>query len=136
MRSRDTGVIFSDRLLSCLSYLTAGWGGVIALFFLYLKRRSASPFLRFNAFQSIFIALLFFVISMAFGLLASFIKFIPVLNSVVAYITFLLNRPLIFNWSLIQTVMLGITVYGAVFSIIGKYPRIIWISKIVDYNVR
>jgi len=136
MRSSDSGAAFADRLLSCLSYLTAGWGGIIALFLLYLKRRSASPFLRFNAFQSIFIALLFFVISMVFGLLASFLKFIPLLNSLVAYISFLLNRPLFFNWSAVQVVMLGITIYGAVFSIIGRYPRIIWISKIVDYNVR
>lgn len=135
MRKKET-VCSGDRLLSCLSYLTAGWGGVIVLFFLYIQKKNASPFLRFNAFQSIFISLLYFVLSLSLGLLAGLLKYIPFLNYAAAQIIFLFNRPLIFNWSLVQSFMLGIVLYTSVLSLFGKYPRIYKISSIVDYNAK
>lgn len=125
-----------DRLGSAISYLTAGWGGVILLFIMYIRKKNVSHFLRFNALQSIFIALLFFVISMGIGLIADFLKLIPFINFLSAQILFLFNRPIFFNWSLIQVFLLGLTLYMVLFSLLGKYPRIYKLSKIIDYNAK
>ena len=59
---------------------------------------------------------------------------IPLINYLVAQITFLLNRPIFFSWSLVQAFTLGITAYCAIFALIGKYPRIYAISKLIDHN--
>lgn len=125
-----------DRLGSAISYLTAGWGGVILLFIMYIRKKNVSHFLRFNALQSIFIALLFFVISMGIGLIADVLKLIPFINFLSAQILFLFNRPIFFNWSLIQVFLLGLTLYMVLFSLLGKYPRIYKLSKIIDYNAK
>lgn len=123
-----------DSVISCISYLTAGWGGLFALILFSIRKKTVSHFLRFNAMQSIFIALLFFCVSLACGILIKILSIIPLVNYLVAQVTFLLNRPVIFGWSLVQTVMLGITIYCAIFSLVGKYPRIYAISKLIDNN--
>ncbi len=132
MSKNSNGII--DNILSCISYLTAGWGGLIALILFSIRKKTVSPFLRFNAMQSIFIALLFFCISFGCELIAKFLSFIPFINYLVAQITFLLNRPIFFSWSLVQAFTLGITAYCAIFALIGKYPRIYAISKLIDHN--
>ena len=133
---KNSSVSLFDRLWSAISYLTAGWGGVIILFILYLRKKHVSHFLRFNALQSIFIALLFFVLSMGIGLLAEFLKHIPFINYIVAQILFLFNRPILYHWSFIQIFMLGLTIYMIIFSLLGKYPRIYKLSQIIDYNAK
>jgi len=131
-----TSVPMLDRLGSALSYLTAGWGGVIILFILYIRKKHVSHFIKFNALQSIFVAFLFFVISMGVGLIAEFLKYIPFINYLTAQILFLFNRPILFHWSLLQIFLLGLTLYMTIFSLLGKYPRIYKLSKIIDYNAR
>ena len=131
-----SSVSILDRLGSALSYLTAGWGGVIILFIQYIRKKQPSHFLRFNALQSIFISLLLFVRSMSVGLLANFLKYIPVVNYLTAQILFWFNRPVFFHWSIIQIIILTLTIYTTGFSLLGKYPRIYKLSKIIDYNAR
>ena len=124
----------SDCIISCISYFTAGWGGLIALILFSIRKKTVSNFLKFNAMQSIFIALLFFCVSLACDLVAKVLSFIPFINYLVAQLTFLLSRPIFFDWSLVQTFMLGITAYCAIFSLFGKFPRIFMISKLIDHN--
>ena len=48
---RDSIGIF-DRIISFLSYITAGWGGMIVLVVMYFRKKTPSHFLRYNAMQS------------------------------------------------------------------------------------
>ncbi len=127
-----SSVVFFDRLVSCISYLTAGWGGLIYCVILYFRKRKPSHFLRFNVFQSIFVSLLFFVLSMGLGLILEFLSYIPFINALVAQISYIFNKPLFFEYSFVQLLVLGLFVYMALFSLFGKYPRVYWISKIID----
>ena len=133
--NRSTVCVF-DRVASVLSYLTAGWGGIVIWVLMYLRKKTPSGFLSFNILQSIFISFLFFIISMGFELVANVLKFIPLINYLVAQISFVLNRPIFFGWSFLQSVMVGLLIYQVVFSLLGKYPRIYWLSSVVDRNVR
>ena len=58
-----------DRLISCISYITAGWGGMIVLVVMYFRKKTPSRFLRYNAMQSIFISLFYFILAMGLGLI-------------------------------------------------------------------
>lgn len=125
-----------DRIISFLSYITAGWGGMIVLVVMYFRKKTPSHFLRYNAMQSIFISLLYFIIAMGLGLILKFLSYIPFINYLVAQIAFFFNRPLLLDYSLIQLFTTCLIAYLAIFSLLGIYPRVYWISKnIIDRNV-
>lgn len=125
-----------DRIISFLSYITAGWGGMIMLVVMYFRKKTPSHFLRYNAMQSIFISLLYFIIAMGLGLILKFLSYIPFINYLVAQIAFFFNRPLLLDYSLIQLFTTGLIAYLAISSLLGIYPRVYWISKnIIDRNV-
>lgn len=125
-----------DRIISFLSYITAGWGGMIVLVVMYFRKKTPSHFLRYNAMQSIFISLLYFIIAMGLGLILKFLSYIPFINYLVAQIAFFFNRPLLLDYSLIQLFTTCLIAYLAIFSLLGIYPKVYWISKnIIDRNV-
>ena len=97
---------------------------------------NVTRFVRYNVFQSIFISLLYFVLSFGFGLILKFLSYIPFLNYLVATITFQFNRPVLFDYSLIQVFMIGLTIYMAMISLLGRRPRVFWVSRIIDNSVR
>lgn len=132
---RDSIGIF-DRIISFLSYITAGWGGMIVLVVMYFRKKTPAHFLRYNAMQSIFISLLYFIIAMGLGLILKFLSYIPFINYLVAQIAFFFNRPLLLDYSLIQLFTTCLIAYLAISSLLGIYPRVYWISKnIIDRNV-
>ena len=132
---RDSIGIF-DRIISFLSYITAGWGGMIVLVVMYFRKKTPSHFLRYNAMQSIFISLLYFIIAMGLELILKFLSYIPFINYLVAQIAFFFNRPLLLDYSLIQLFTTCLIAYLAISSLLGIYPRVYWISKnIIDRNV-
>lgn len=132
---RDSIGIF-DRIISFLSYITAGWGGMIVLVVMYFRKKTPSHFLRYNAMQSIFISLLYFIIAMGLGLILKLLSYIPFINYLVAQIAFFFNRPLLLDYSLIQLFTTCLIAYLAISSLLGIYPRVYWISKnIIDRNV-
>ena len=132
---RDSIGIF-DRIISFLSYITAGWGGMIVLVVMYFRKKTPSHFLRYNAMQSIFISLLYFIIAMGLGLILKFLSYIPFINYLVAQIAFFFNRPLLLDYSLIQLFTTCLIAYLSISSLFGIYPRVYWISKnIIDRNV-
>lgn len=134
---KRTSVGLFDRIVSCLTYLSAGWVGMIVLVLFYFKKRKPSIFLQYNVFQSIFISLLFFVIGMTLGLIFKMLSFIPFLDYLVAQVSFIFNVPVIFNYSIIQAFTTCLILYMAILSAMGKYPRVYWVSRrIIDRAVK
>ena len=134
MKKSSVGII--DRIVSVISYLTAGWGGLIYCIIMYFAKRKITKFAYYNIFQSIFISLLYFVLSLACGLLFKFLAIIPFVNYVSSFIMYMFIRPVLFDYSIIQLFMTSLIVYMMIISAQGKIPRIIWISKIVDRQIR
>lgn len=124
-----------ERIVASLSYLTMGMAGFIWLIISLFTKARLRAFLQYHIFQSIFLSLLFVVLSMLVGILSNILSFIPFINKIVAQITFLLNMPLIFEYSLIQTVIYLLLLYLAFTSFMGKYSYIPWVSDIIDQNV-
>ena len=134
MNNSNSGSVI-ERLVAGFSYLTMGMAGFIWLIIGLFTKAELKPFLQYHIFQSIFISLAFAVISIFVGWLSNLLSFIPFINRLVAQITFLLNLPLIFEYSLIQTVIYILLIYLAVTAFAGKYSYIPWISDIIDQNV-
>ena len=132
---REDAPFMIERIVAALTYLTMGLVGfrwrIIGLF----TKARLKPFLQYHIFQSIFISLGFALLSILIGWLSNLLSFIPVINQIVAQITFWLNMPLIFDYSLIQAVIYLFLIYLAITSFIGKYSYIPWVSDIIDQNI-
>ena len=124
-----------ERIIAALTYLTMGMVGFIWLIAGLFTKARLKPFLQYHICQSIFIALGFTVLSIFIGWLSNLLSFIPIINRLVAQITFLLNMPLIFDYSLLQAVIYAILIYLAVTAFMGKYSYIPWVSDIIDQNI-
>lgn len=124
-----------ERIIAALTYLTMGMVGFIWLIAGLFTKARLKPFLQYHIFQSIFIALGFTVLSIFIGWLSNLLSFIPIINRLVAQITFLLNMPLMFDYSLLQAVIYAILIYLAVTAFMGKYSYIPWVSDIIDQNI-
>lgn len=124
-----------ERIVAGFSYLTMGMVGFIWLIIGLFTKARLRVFLQYHIFQSIFISLAFTVISLLISWLSNILSIIPFINKITAQITFLLNMPLIFNYSLIQAVVYGFVIYLAVTAFMGKYSYIPWVSDIIGQNV-
>ena len=133
---RENTPYLIERLVAALSYLTMGMVGFVWLIIGLFTKASLKPFLKYHIFQSIFISLGFAVISIFVGWVSNILSFIPLINKLVAQINFLLNMPLIFDYSLLQTLIYAFLIYLAGTSFIGKYSYIPYVSDIIDQNVR
>lgn len=132
---RDNTPYLIERIIASLSYMTMGMVGFIWLIIGLFTKASLKPFLKYHIFQSIFISLGFAVLSIFVGWVSNILSFIPFINKLVAQINFLLNMPLIFDYSILQTVIYVFLIYLAITSFVGKFSYIPWISDIIDQNV-
>lgn len=124
-----------EKIVAGLSYLTMGMVGFIWLIIGLFTKARLKTFLQFHIFQSIFIALAYTVIALLVGWISNILSIIPFINKVVAQITFLLNMPLLFNYSFIQIILYGFIFYLAIQAFRGKYSYIPWISEIIGQNI-
>ena len=124
-----------ERIVAALSYLTMGMVGFVWLIIGLFTNARLKPFLQYHIFQSIFISLGFAVLSILVGWISNLLSVIPFINKVVAQINFLLNMPLIFDYSLLQTAIYAFLAYLAITSFMGRFSYIPWVSDIIDQNI-
>lgn len=124
-----------ERIVAALSYLTMGMIGFVWLIIGLFTNARLKPFLQYHIFQSIFISLGFTVLSVLVGWLSNILSMIPFVDKVVAQINFLLNMPLIFDYSILQTVILAFLAYLAITSFMGRFSYIPWVSDVIDQNI-
>lgn len=120
-----------SRLGSALTYLTAGWGGIISFVILYFAKKTPSGFFRFNVYQSIIIAFTIFVIGMGWAILFNILSQIPLIQILVSWIDLIFNRPILISRSITELFVFGLMIYCVVFSLIGKYPIIYKVSGLI-----
>ncbi len=124
-----------DRVVASLSYFTMGMVGFVWLIVCLFTNAKLKPFLQYHIFQSIFISLGFTVLSLFIGFLSNMLSVIPFINKLVAQIAFLLNMPLLFEYSLVQVVIYAFVLYLAITAFLGQFSYIPWVSDIIGQNV-
>lgn len=124
-----------ERIIASTSYLTMGLVGFIWIIIGLFSKARLKHFLQYHIFQSIFISLLFVVLSYILTWIANLLGLIPFINKLVAQVAFLLNMPLILGYSLIQTIVYSLLFYLAITSFMGRYSYIPWISDVINQNV-
>ena len=125
-----------ERLLSAVSYVTAGIVGLIFYVIAVLMRKHLSYFLRYNILQSIFLSFLYFTCSLIVGFVCNILLVIPIVNAITSWIILFFNRPVLGSYSIIQMILVAIVVYLSLYSLRGKYPRIYWVSGVIEKSVK
>lgn len=121
-----------EKILSSASYLTAGGVGFVWLIIAAFMRKQVTPFLMYHIMQSIFLSILFYLLSVLGNLLLVIIYKIPIINLVPV----VLNAPLsiLFNLSILQLFTTTIILYLAITSGMGYYSYLPWVSDIIKGN--
>lgn len=120
-----------SRLGSVMTYLTAGWGGFIALIVMHFANRPPSRFFKFNVYQSIIIAFSIFVIGMGWHILFDILTKIPLIRILVSWIDLIFNRPVLISRSVTELFVFGLMIYCVILSSLGKYPIIYKVSGLI-----
>lgn len=119
-----------DKIISAASYLTMGLVGFVWLIFTSITNKPQKYFVRFNTYQSIFISILLYLANIIFGILLGIIKIIPIIGNIILFLEFyILQYPVFFGYSLIETAILLLIVYLTAFSLLGRYAEIPWVSE-------
>lgn len=136
MESKHQQPLLIERIIAALSYITMGFVGFIWLLIGIFTKNNIRPFLKYHIFQSIFISIAFFLLGAFLGLLMNILSLVPFVNQLVLQITFFLNAPLLFGFSLLQIIIDLILLYLAFTSFQGQYSYLPWISEIIKANVK
>ena len=122
-----------ERILSVATYLTAGGAGFVWLIIAALSRKSVTKFLMYHILQSIFISIVFVLISFLGEMIYVILYRIPLINA----IPYLLSMPipLFLGLSIVQLLTTLIILYLAITSGMGYYSYLPWVSNIIKGNM-
>ena len=127
---------FMEKLVSALSYLTMGFVGFIYLVIVILTKKNLKPFLKYHIFQSIFISIGYYLLTIFIGLVCNILLFIPLINKITTMILYYTTINIIFGCSIIGLFVYAVLFYLVITSFQGKYSYIPWVSGIIKMNVR
>ena len=125
-----------EKIIASLSYLTGGFIGFVWLVLGIITKNNLRPFLKYHVYQSIFLSIVFFLVSTFVNLLLGILSYIPIIKNIVGQIAFFLSAPLIANFSLISLVIIIVELYLILGVLQNKYSYIPWVSDVINYNVR
>lgn len=121
-----------ERIVSALSYMSAGCAGFIWLLIAALMKKHVTPFLLYHILQSIFLSILYFLIATFADLIYVILYRIPLINAIPYFIN--MPLPFLFKLSIVQVITTSIILYLAITSFLGFYSYIPWVSDIIDTN--
>ena len=121
-----------ERILSVATYVTAGGVGFVWLIIAAFMRKQVTKFLMYHIMQSIFISILFFLVSLLSELVFVILYKIPIINAIPYFVN--MPLPFIFNLSIIQTITTTIILYLAIMAGMGYYSYLPWVSDIIKGN--
>ena len=133
---QQTGPALIERIVAALSYITFGLAGFIWLLIGLITRKNLKSYLQYHVFQSIFLSILYFLVSAFLGLIMNILSLIPFVGQLILRVTFYLNAPMILGFSLIQGIINVVLIYLVITSLQGKYSYLPWVSDIIRSNVR
>ena len=132
MRNITKPIYPIERIIAVLSYVSVGFVGFIWLIIAALLKKRVTSFVMYHILQSIFLSMLFYIIS----ILVNLINMIPIINYVSLYLVYILSLqiPFLFGLSIIQAFTTGVMIYLVITSMMGKYSYIPWVSDIISTN--
>ncbi len=136
--NRNT-VLPIEKVVAILSYFTFGFVGFIWIIIGAFLKQSLRPFIKYHIFQSIFLAILFFIVSHVLIFVMNVLAFIPILNILMSALAYATSVAIIniawIHLSIVQIIILAVTIYLSAGVLKGQYSYVPWVSEIIKYNI-
>ena len=110
--------------------------GFVFIILAALMKKDMKPFLKFHIFQSIFIAFALWLIITGLTYAMNLLSYIPLVKNIVGMITFFLNTPLIFGFSVVTFLYFVFVLYLILGVLRGVYSYVPWVTDIIKTNLR
>ena len=124
--------LIGERIIAAASYMTAGLVGFIWIILSHISGKTLKPFVKFHAFQSIFISILLYVAQLIVSIFISVLSFIPFINKLVlALVFYIAQMPVVMKMSLLHLAIFGIAVYLIATSLLGRFSELPWVSDTI-----
>lgn len=134
--SKNENPYLIERIVAGLTYPTMGMVGFVWLILGLLTKARPRTFTLYHIYQSIFLSIAYVVIALLVGVIVNILSYIPIINKITAQLVFWTNAPVLFGYSIIQTIVYAIIIYLAVFAFMGRYSYFPWVSDIIKENLR
>lgn len=139
MNKYDMGDVPSlfERLLVGANYITFGLVGFAWLIINAIRGGKLTSFVQYHIFQSFFLVMFYWLLTVFTSLVAQVLSFIPFINVLVMKILFYFNAPFFFGqFSVVSGTVTLIIVYLVLTSFQGQFSYIPWVSDVIGKNVR
>lgn len=124
-----------EKLIAAASYIFPLVGFVVIILCALMKKDMKS-FLKYHIFQSIFIAFALWLIVSGLTFAMNLVSYIPGVKNIVGMVTFLLNTPLLFGFSVVTFAYLVFVLYLILGVLRGSDSYVPWVSDIIKTNLR
>ncbi|MFA6988591.1 MAG: hypothetical protein WC197_00845 [Candidatus Gastranaerophilaceae bacterium] len=132
MPKGPASLTYGDKIISASTYLTGGFVGFIWIILAYISKKNLKSFVRFHAYQSIFLSILSYLLTIIISILLAFLKIIPFIGTLVlALVFYLAQMPIILGYSLFSLIVGIIVLYLVTTALAGKYSELPWVSDTV-----
>lgn len=130
--NRPTTVAIGERLIAAASYLSVGVFGFFWIIIAHVTNSRVKNFVKFHIFQSIFIAILYYLFRLILNILLGVANEIPVIGYVINLIyEYVFEVQLILNFSIADFTALLVIVYLIINSLLARSGNIPWVSNVV-----
>ena len=130
-----------ERVLVAVNYFSFGLVGFIWLVINAIRGGFLSPFLhiflQYHIFQSFFLVMFYWLLTVFVSLIAQILSFIPFINMLVLKLLFYLNATVFFGrYSVVTGTVSLIIIYLALTSLQGQLSYVPWVSDVIKRSVR
>ena len=126
---------FMEKFIAAASYIFP-MAGFVVIIIAALMKKDMKPFLKYHIFQSIFIAILFYLIAYGLQFAMNMVSYIPIIKNIVSMITFMLNTPILLGFSVITFAYFVFVLYLIAGVIKNSDSYVPWVSDIIKANLR
>lgn len=130
--NRPSSVAPGERLVAAASYLTSGIVGFLWMIVAHVTNSRLKNFVKFHIFQSIFLAILYYLFTLILNILVGVVIKIPLIGSLVYSLYFyIFDFRFIFGFSFVDFSILLVVVYLVINAVLARSGNIPWVSNVV-----
>ena len=132
-------VLPAEKIIAVLSYFTWGTVGIIWVIIGAVTKQNLRPFLKYHLFQSIFLSILFFIVSQLLIVLVNILSIVPIVNILVGAVSYFTGILIVdlpgLHLTIVNLGLYLLAFYLSFGAIKGKYSYIPWVSDIIRHNI-
>ena len=124
-----------EKFIAATSYIFP-MAGFAVIIIAALMKKDMKPFLKYHIYQSIFIAILFYLVAYGLQFAMNMVSYIPIVKNIVSLFTFLLNTPILLGFSAVTFVYFVFIMYLVIGVTKNSDSYVPWVSDIIKANLK